>query len=289
MWIWRAKRCSNDGLHEKTKMSELNKLFKERKKNKKSSFIGFVTSGDPNYKSSKEIMKEMTKYCQVIEAGVSFNTSTSDSPIIMEANDRAIKSGMNMSKTFKLISEVKKETKTDTPFVLMTYLNPIIVYGIKKFIKSCQKTGIAGVIIVDASLNSPEEKFIINGLTKKNIGYIKIISPTNSEKFIQSSIKNCKNSWIYITSYYGLTGSKNVNIQNVRKLVKIVRKYSKDIPIGVGFGIKTSKQIKDVSKYADATIVGSAIVNKIKEGTENGKYGRNLATFIGSYLKKLTK
>ena len=81
----------------------------------------------------------------------------------------------------------------------------------------------------------------------------------------------------------------DVNIQNVRKLVKIVRKYSKDIPIGVGFGIKTSKQIKDVSKYADATIVGSAIVNKIKEGTENGKYGRNLATFIGSYLKKLTK
>ena len=62
MWIWRAKRCSNDELHEKTKMSKLNKLFKERKKNKKSSFIGFVTSGDPNYKSSKEIMKEMTKY-----------------------------------------------------------------------------------------------------------------------------------------------------------------------------------------------------------------------------------
>ena len=98
-------------------MSKLNILFKEAKKNKKKIFIGFVTSGDPDYKSSKEIIKEMTKSCQIIEAGISFNTSTSDSPIIMEANDRAINSGMNMKKTFKLIKEVKRETKTNTCFV----------------------------------------------------------------------------------------------------------------------------------------------------------------------------
>ena len=90
-------------------MSKLNNLFNEAKKNKKKIFIGFVTSGDPDYKSSKEIIKEMTKSCQIIEAGISFNTSTSDSPIIMEANDRAINSGMNMNKTFKLIKEVKRE------------------------------------------------------------------------------------------------------------------------------------------------------------------------------------
>ena len=149
-------------------MSKLNELFKETKKNKKKVFIGFVTSGDPNYASSKAIIKEMTKSCQIIEAGVSFNTSTSDSPIIMEANDRAINSGMNMSKTFKLIKEVKRETKTNTCFVLMTYLNPVIVYGIKKFINSCNSVGIAGVIIVDGNLNSPEEKILINGLSKKH-------------------------------------------------------------------------------------------------------------------------
>ena len=115
-------------------MSKLNILFKEAKKNKKKIFIGFVTSGDPDYKSSKEIIKEMTKSCQIIEAGISFNTSTSDSPIIMEANDRAINSGMNMNKTFKLIKEAKRETKTSSCFVIMTYLNPVKIFGVKKFI-----------------------------------------------------------------------------------------------------------------------------------------------------------
>ena len=269
-------------------MSKLNKLFKEAKKNKKSVFIGFVTSGDPNYASSKAIMKEMTKSCQIIEAGISFNTSTSDSPIIMEANDRAIKSGMNLSKTFKLVKEVIKETKTNTYFVLMTYLNPVIVYGMKKFINNCNSVGIAGVVIVDSNLNSPEEKILINGLSKKSIGYTKIISPTNSDKFIQQSIKNCKNSFIYITSYYGLTGSKNVNIKNVKKIVKKVKKYSKEIPTGVGFGVKTPKQVEQVSKYADAVICGSSIVNKIKEGHEKKLSAQKLAKFVGKYVKVLS-
>ena len=270
-------------------MSKLNKLFKEAKKNKKKIFIGFVTSGDPNYASSKAIIKEMTKSCQIIEAGVSFNTSTSDSPIIMEANDRAIKSGMNMNKTFKLIKEVKKETKTDTCFVLMTYLNPVIIYGMKKFIQNCKSIDISGVIIVDSNLNSPEERILVNGLSKKNIGYTKIISPTNSDKFIQQSIRNCKNSWLYITSYYGLTGSKNVNIKNVKKMIKRVRKYSKEIPTAVGFGVKTPAHVKQVSKYADGVICGSSIVNKIAEGHKKKMQGKKLATFVSSYVKKLSK
>ena len=98
-------------------MSKLNNLFRNLKKNKKSAFVGFVTTGDPNYASSKAIMKEMTKYCQIIEAGVAFSTSTSDSPIIMEANDRAIKSGMNLDKTFKLVKEAVSYTHLTLPTI----------------------------------------------------------------------------------------------------------------------------------------------------------------------------
>ena len=270
-------------------MSKLNNLFKEAKKNKKKIFIGFVTSGDPDYKSSKEIIKEMTKSCQIIEAGISFNTSTSDSPIIMEANDRAINSGMNMKKTFKLIKEVKRETKTNTCFVIMTYLNPVKIFGLKKFVNQCNFVGIDGVIIVDSNLNSPEEKILINGLSKNKIGYVKIISPTNDDEFIKQSIKNCYDSWLYITSYYGLTGSKNVNINNVKAMIKRVRKYSKDIPVAVGFGVKTPSQVKQVSKYADGVICGSTIVNKVAEGHKKRLKGKKLATFVSSYVKKLAK
>ena len=270
-------------------MSKLNILFKEARKNKKKIFIGFVTSGDPNYNSSKEIIKEMTKSCQIIEAGISFNTSTSDSPIIMEANDRAINSGMNMNKTFKLIKEVKRETNTNTCFVIMTYLNPVKIFGIKKFINQCNFVGINGVIIVDSNLNSPEEKILINNLSKNKIGYIKIISPTNDDEFIKQSIKNCRDSWLYITSYYGLTGSKNVNINNVKMMIKRVRKYSKEIPVAVGFGVKTPSQVKQVSKYADGVICGSTIVNKVAEGHKKRLKGKKLATFVSSYVKKLSK
>ena len=270
-------------------MSKLNNLFNEAKKNKKKIFIGFVTSGDPDYKSSKEIIKEMTKSCQIIEAGISFNTSTSDSPIIMEANDRAINSGMNMNKTFKLIKEVKRETKTNTCFVIMTYLNPVKIFGVKKFINQCNFAGIDGVIIVDSNLNSPEEKILINSLSKNKIGYIKIISPTNDDEFIKQSIKNCRDSWLYITSYYGLTGSKNVNINNVKAMIKRVRKYSKEIPVAVGFGVKTPSQVKQVSKYADGVICGSTIVNKVAEGHKKRLKGKKLATFVSSYVKKLSK
>ena len=270
-------------------MSKLNILFKEARKNKKKIFIGFVTSGDPNYNSSKEIIKEMTKSCQIIEAGISFNTSTSDSPIIMEANDRAINSGMNMNKTFKLIKEVKRETNTNTCFVIMTYLNPVKIFGIKKFINQCNFVGIDGVIIVDSNLNSPEEKILINDLSKNKIGYIKIISPTNDDEFIKQSIKNCRDSWLYITSYFGLTGSKNVNINNVKTMIKRVRKYSKEIPVAVGFGVKTPSQVKQVSRYADGVICGSTIVNKVAEGHKRRLKSKKLATFVSSYVKKLAK
>ena len=99
----------------------------------------------------------------------------------------------------------------------------------KKFINQCNFVGIDGVIIVDSNLNSPEEKILINGLSKTKLVILKIISPTNDDEFIKQSIKNCRNSWLYITSYFGLTGSKNVNINNVKTMIKelenILKKY----------------------------------------------------------------
>ena len=94
---------------------------------------------------------------------------------------------------------------------------------------------------------------------------------------------------MYITSYFGLTGSKNVNINNVKMMIKRVRKYSKDIPVAVGFGVKTPSQVKQVSKYADGVICGSTIVNKVAQGHKKRLKGKKLATFVSSYVKKLSK
>ena len=262
-------------------------VFAKAKLENRSCFVAFVTGMDPDYKSSKQILIELSKSCDVIEVGVSFNTSTSDSSIIMSANDRALKSGAKTKKIFQLIREVKKEINCDTAFVTMGYLNQIHVYGIDKYINDCKKSGVDGCIVVDSNNEAPEDDKIFKGLTKNNMAFIKLIAPTNDSNYIKQSLKK-SSSWLYIVSYAGVTGSKKVNINNVKKLAKMIRKQSK-IPIGVGFGIKSYSDVKKVSKLADLVVCGSSIVEKIKEGSKKGLSNIKLAQFVGRYVKKLSE
>ena len=263
------------------------KIFAKAKSENRSCFVGFVTGMDPDYESSKQILLELSKYCDCIEIGVSFNTSTSDSSIIMSANDRAIKSGAKTEKIFQLVKEVKREINSDTAFLTMGYLNQIHVYGIDRYIEDCKKSGIDGCIVVDSNNEAPEDDQIFKGLTKNNMSFIKLIAPTNDSNYIKQSLRKCS-SFMYIVSYAGVTGSKEVNINNVKKIAKMIRKQSK-IPIGVGFGIKNYEDVKKVSKLADLVICGSSIVEKIKEGSQNGLNNKNLAQFVGEYVKKLSE
>ena len=137
----------------------------------------------------------------------------------MDANMRAINSGANTTKIFKLIKEVKSEIKNDIPFIIMGYLNPIYIYSIKKFAKSCKDSKVSGCIVVDSNNNAPEDKEIYNELSRVNVSYIKLIAPTNDLPFIKESLKKCS-SWIYVVSYAGLTGSKQVNLENVKKITR---------------------------------------------------------------------
>ena len=263
------------------------RIFAKAKSENRACFVGFVTGMDPDYESSKQILIELSKYCDCIEIGVSFNTSTSDSSIIMSANDRAIKSGAKTKKIFKLIREVKNKINSDTAFVTMGYLNQIHVYGIDRYINDCNKSGVDGCIVVDSNNEAPEDDKIFKELTKKNMAFIKLIAPTNDTNYIKQSLKK-SSSWLYIVSYAGVTGSKKVNISNVKKLAKMIRKQSK-IPIGVGFGIKNYNDVKKVSKLADLVVCGSSIVEKIKEGSKKGLTNLNLAKFVGKYVSKLSE
>ena len=169
----------------------------------------------------------------------------------------------------------------------MGYLNQIHVYGIDRYIEDCKKSGVDGCIVVDSNNEAPEDDQIFKGLTKNDMAFIKLIAPTNDSNYIKQSLKKCS-SWVYIVSYAGVTGSKDVNLNNVKKLSKMIRKHSK-IPIGVGFGIKSLDDVKKVSKLADLVVCGSSIVEKIKEGSQNGLNNKNLAQFVGEYVKQIAK
>ena len=155
-------------------------MFAKAKQEKRGSLIGFATGMDPNYKTSKKILIEMAKHCGAVEVGIPFNTSTSDSATIMDANMRAIKSGANTEKIFKLIKEVKSGIKNNIPFLIMTYMNPVYRYSIKKFAKKCKK---------------------------KKIDFIQLISPTTTFQRAKKIIKDSHNM-IYYISMLSTTGGK---------------------------------------------------------------------------------
>ena len=260
-------------------------MFTRAKREKRGCLVGFVTGMDPDFETSKKILIEMSKYCDAVEVGNPFNTSTSDSATIMDANMRAIKSGADTGKIFKLIKEVKSEIQNNIPFLIMGYMNPVYIYSIKKFAKSCKESMVDGCIIVDSDNNAPEDKEIFEELSKIDVAYIKLIGPTNDESYIKKTLKKCS-SFCYVFSYAGLTGAKQVNLENVKKSAKLIRKNSK-IPIGVGFGIRSRSDVSKVVQISDAAIVGSGIVEIIGNGVKNKTSGLDLAINVGQYLKEL--
>jgi tryptophan synthase alpha chain len=220
-----------------------------------------------------------------VEIGNPFNTSTADSSVIMNASEIAIAAGANTNKILNLVKEIKSENQNYT-LACMGYLNSIFGYGIKKFAKECLADS---CIIVDSSLDCPEEKELFEEL--KKIGksaIVKLVTPQNDESYIKACL-NKTLSWIYVTGFSGITGSKKYNIDYIKKSVSLIRKNSKEAYIGCGFGIRTRNDVAEVSKYSDAVICGTAIVDLIEKESKKSTSGQELALKIGEYVKDLSK
>ena len=227
----------------------------------KTGLITFITAGDPNYKISLEILKKLpVSGADIIEIGMPFTDPMADGPGIQASYLRALKSGQNLKKTIKLIKSFRK-FDNDTPIVLMGYYNPIYKFGVKKFLKEIKEVGIDGLIIVDLPPEADDEVCI--PANKMNIDFIRLATPTSSINRLPTIIKN-SSGFLYYVSVLGITGSKTPKIENIKKNIKIIKSLT-DIPIAVGFGIKTPSQASSVAKVSDAVVVGSAIIEKIYE------------------------
>ena len=243
----------------------MNKTFKnvfaKAKLENRSCFVGFVTGMDPDFNSSKKILIELSKYCDVIEVGIPFNTSTSDSSIIMSANDRAIKSGVKTSKIFKLIKEVKNEIINETAFVTMGYLNQIHVYGIDKFIKDCKKNLVSGLIIVD--LPWPLNKKFSEKCEKNSICFIQLVSPTTKKDRLKEIVKH-SHELVYIISMLSTTGGRlKVSSKDILKRYNYVKSIDKSKYYIIGFGI-TENNISSL-KSAQGLVCGSNLCRNITD------------------------
>jgi len=242
-----------------SKISRIKSTFDELKKNNKKGLITFITAGDPNFDLSLEILKRLpSSGADILEIGMPFTDPMADGPSIQASYLRALKEGQTLNKTIKLVEIFRKSNKS-TPIVLMGYYNPIYKYGVKKFLFDIKKVGIDGLIIVDLPPEADEEVCIPSN--KIGIDFIRLATPTSSIDRLPTIIKNAS-GFLYYISVLGITGSKTPEINSIKKNVEIIKSLS-EIPVAVGFGIKTPLQAASIAQTSDAIVVGSAIIEKI--------------------------
>ena len=265
--------------------NNFNKVFEKARSENRAALFIFVTGYHPNYETSKLIIKEILKYADAVEIGNPFNTSTADSGVIMNSSEVAIAAGANTQKILNLIKEIKSENEKFT-VACMGYLNSMYGYGIKKFAKECLADS---CIIVDSSLDCPEEQELFEEFKKNgNSAIVKLVTPQNDENYIKACLQRTL-SWIYVTGYSGITGSKKYNIDYIKNSISLIRKNSDHAFIGCGFGIKTKNDVAEVAKHSDAVICGTAIVDLIEKESKKGTFGQDLAKKVGEYVKELSK
>ena len=238
----------------------------------------FMTCGFPNLNQSKKIFNEILSHQpNIIEFGLPFSDPMADGPIIQEANKLALRSKLSTQQSLNLIKELSK-SKKNTSFVIMCYLNTVRKFGLNKFIKNI-KGIVDGIIIVD--LPYEEEGEIKNFFSKNNIHLIKLISPMTDNKRARKLLKNSK-GFIYYISATGITGSNKLDYREINKNVQSIKKIS-SVPVLVGFGIKSKKDVINISKKtkANGVIIGSALIQKYFDlKMDFNKYLKNLKKFI---------
>ena len=242
-------------------------------------FVTFVTAGDPDFETSLAIVNGLPAAgADLIELGMPFSDPMADGPAIQASSQRALKAGGSLKRTLELVSAFREGDEA-TPVVLMGYYNPIYVYGVRRFIDDALEAGVDGLIVVD--LPPEEDEELCLPALEAGLHFIRLATPTTDEKRLPKVLTNTS-GFIYFVSITGITGTKSVDSEAVAAAVSRLRE-STDLPIAVGFGIKTPEQAAAIARVADAAVVGSALVNRIAEGA--GATGAAKARLVESVLE----
>jgi tryptophan synthase, alpha subunit len=243
-------------------MSRLEACFAELKAANKAAFIPFITAGDPDADKTAALLARLPEAgADVIELGVPFSDPMADGPAIQASSLRALKAGMTLAKVLDLVRAFRKTNKK-TPLVLMGYYNPIHKYGTARFARDAAEAGVDGLITVDLP---PEEDDVLR-LTANahDIDIVRLATPTSSDQRLQT-ILNGAGGFLYYVSITGVTGTKSFAEEAVKSALARI-KAATSLPCAVGFGIKTPERARAVAGFADAAVVGSAIVDRMANG-----------------------
>ena len=249
-------------------MSRLPEKFTQLAAEGRPGLVTFVTAGDPDLEYSREILQQLPSAgADVIEIGMPFSDPMADGPAIQASSQRALASGMNMVKTLELVSCFREKDR-ETPIVLMGYYNPIYIYGLEKFVADALKAGVDGLIIVDLPLEETEMRDALDG---SGIDFIYLTAPTTDDDRLPKVVEHAS-GFVYYVSVTGITGTTSAATADVAEAVARLRRHT-DLPIAVGFGIRTPEQAADIGRHADAAVVGSALVSQLAENLDSNGQG----------------
>ena len=240
-------------------MSRLQSRFAALKQENRAALVTFVTAGDPDYATSLAILKGLPEAgADVIELGMPFTDPMADGPAIQLANIRALGNGQNMVKTLQMVREFRTGNQ-DTPLVLMGYYNPIFCYGVARFVADAKEAGVDGLIVVDLPPEHNDE--LCDPAQAAGIDFIRLTTPTTDDARLPT-VLNGSSGFVYYVSVAGVTGAGAATMDQVEEAVARLRRHT-DLPLCIGFGIRTPEHAAEVAKRADGAVVGSALIDRI--------------------------
>ncbi len=259
-------------------MNRIEKKFRELNDKGRTALVTYITAGDPSIEMTPDIVLKLEESgADIIELGVPFSDPMADGPVIQLASERALKSGTTLKSVLESVKSIRKHS--DIPIILFGYYNPFLSYGLEKFSSDAAEAGADGVLVVDLP---PEEapEFKVHA-DKAGLNLIFLLAPTSTHERV-NLIAEHASGFVYLVSVTGVTGGRTQVDGSLDSLCSEIKKTTR-LPVGVGFGISSPEQVESISSFADAVIVGSAIVRIIeKHGQDKDALLEKLSDFVGS-------
>ena len=266
--------------------TRIGRRFHALREQGRSGLVTFLTAGDPDPDTALEIFKGLPAAgADLIEIGVPFSDPMADGPAIQASSLRALKMGMTLSKTLDAVRAFR-EDDDETPIIFMGYYNPFYIYGVDRFLGDAKAAGVDGFIVVD--LPPEEEGEFCLPTTAAGMNFIYLTAPTTTDERLPRVLQNAS-GFVYFVSITGVTGTRSANTDSVAGHVARIRNVT-DLPVAVGFGIKTPEQAAKIAGIADAAVVGSALVNIIAENLDaNGNPAAGTTDKVLSLVSNLAE
>lgn len=252
----------------------------------RAALVTYFMAGDPDLATSLELLKAMPEAgADIIELGMPFTDPMADGPAIQKAGNRALRAGQTMKKTFDMVASFREENDT-APVVLMGYYNPIYSYGVEAWISDAKAAGVDGMIVVD--LPAEEDAELCIPAIREDLAFIRLVAPTTGEKRLGTILRNTS-GFVYYVSVTGITGGRTAGEEELKPALVRLRGQT-DLPVAVGFGIKTPDDAATVARIADASVVGTSIVARLADCLETDgrpKAGTDVTAEVTSLVTQL--